>query len=134
VEELCVREVEELHRFFDEWFSGRLSNDDAAFARFADVLSERFEIAPPDGGVLDRAAILRAVRGGHGARAGEGFRIWIEDAEARLLGDGMYAVTYEEWQDVGGAARGRRSRALMRQSAAAPNGVEWVRVDETWIE
>ena len=37
-------------------------------------------------------------------------------------------------QDTGGDVRGRRSVALMRQSATAPNGVEWVRVEETWIE
>ena len=134
VEERCLREVEELHRFFAEWFRGELPDDDASFQRFAGVLTPSFEIHPPDGGVLERGEILARVRGAHGAHAQDGFDIRIENAAARWLGDGMLEATYEEWQTEGGESRGRRSRALMRQNAGAPNGVDWVRVEETWIE
>jgi len=133
-EEQCVREVEELHRFFTAWFRGELPAEDEAFARFAGVLSPSFEILPPDGGTLDRDEILASVRGAHGAHAGTDFRIWIEDASARWLGDGMLEATYEEWQTSAGETRGRRSRALLRQHTGAPNGVQWVRVEETWLE
>ena len=134
VEEQCVREVEQLHRFFGGWFRGELPGEDAAFERFAGVLSPSFEILPPDGGTLSRDEILSAVRAAHGAHAEGDFRIWIENASSRWLGDGMLEATYEEWQTAAGETRGRQSRALMRQSPDAPNGVQWVRVEETWLE
>jgi hypothetical protein len=129
----CVIEVQELHRFFEDWFNGRLANDEAEFERFAGVLSPAFERTVPDGETLDRAETLSRVRAAHAAHGG-GMRIRVEEARARTLGEGMLEVTYEEWQDAEGEVRGRRSVALMRQSTTAPNGVEWVRLDETWIE
>lgn len=132
MEELCVQEVEELHRFFEDWFNANVADDDAVYARFRKALSERFEMTSPDGDTLDRDTVLRVVRAEHGKRPGT--RVWIENASARLLGDGMYDVTYEEWQSRDTVTRGRRSQALMRQSETAPMRVEWVRLTEAWIE
>lgn len=38
----CETEIIELHQFFEDWFSGRLKNSDAAFRRFEGVMAEGF--------------------------------------------------------------------------------------------
>ena len=133
MEERCRQEVLDLHRFFDDWFNGRIENNDASFKRFAGVLDPAFEIAAPDGRVIRRDALLEGLRQAHGGRAGSGFRIWIDNMHARALGDSIWLVTYEEWQESGDEARGRVSTVLFAPEAGAPNGVRWLHVHETWL-
>ena len=131
IEAACVREVRELHAFFEAWFNGELPADEAAFARCADALAPEFVIVPPGGGALDRSALLAAVRAGYGSGP---LRIQVTDPLVHALTDDLFAVCYEEWQEQGGLRRGRASRAVLRPRPGAPNGVEWLRVDEVWLD
>lgn len=124
------REVEELHRFFEDWFSGRCEATDAAFARFERVLADDFEIVTPDGAVLDRTTILDAVRGGHGSGP---MRIWIEKYRARSTDGGLHLATYEEWQTRDDVTRGRLSTVLFRAGPGGDDEMQWVHVHETWL-
>ncbi|MCG8456718.1 MAG: DUF4440 domain-containing protein [Holophagales bacterium] len=139
-----VKEIEELHRFFEGWFLGILPDTDEAFARFADALDGDFMIVSPSGRATERAALLEALRGAHGAwgsgdgasEAGAGGgRIWIENVRIRHLAGDLVVATYEEWQQKGGEARarGRLSTVVFRREGNAPGGLAWLHVHETWL-
>ena len=130
-EDRCRAEVADLHRFFQEWFRGELPDTDEAYARFAGVMGEPFEMVSPEGQAIDRAVILKIVREGHGKEPAAD--IWIENHRHRFTIGAISMVTYEEWQDWGGQRRGRLSTAVFRTDEAAPNGVHWLHVHETWL-
>ena len=133
MDERCRKEVEELHQFFQNWFTGHLDPSDKDFQRFSNVMADGFEIISPDGGRMKRSEILTRVRDGHGSSKGEGFRIWIENYRSRPIGNDLLLVTYEEWQEAGSDKRGRVSTAVFRPKSETPNGVEWLHVHETWL-
>lgn len=129
----CAREIEDLHGFFEAWFSGSLPDTDAAFARFEGVLADDFAIIGPSGLELDRAAILERVRAGHGSHPAGGFSIRIENARVRESTGARCLATYEEWQQSGDEVRGRISTVLFGPRSGAPNGIEWRHLQETWL-
>lgn len=127
-------EIEELHRFFEGWFTARLANTPSEFARFESVVAPGFVHIPPSGARTEREALLNGLRNAHGVHADDGFRIWIEDVRARTLADGTVLATYEEWQETrGDEPRGRISSVVFRAREDLPNGLEWVHVQETWL-
>ena len=129
----CANEIIDLHRFLQDWLVGALPRTAEAYARLIDVLGSDFAIISPTGVVTDRAALLADLEAAHGGRAGQEFRIWIEDMQARqMLGD-FCLVTYEEWQDAAGARSARLSSALFRRRRRLPHRVEWLHLHETWL-
>lgn len=131
-EQRCKLEVEQLHQFFQDWFRGELPETDEAFARFETVMAAPFEMVVPSGRIVDRAAILEAVRKVHGKEPAA--RIWIENHRHRFTIGNLSMVTYEEWQETDGDKRGRISSALMEVNDDTPNGVHWLHLHETWME
>ena len=129
-------EVSALHRFFVDWMNGALPREWTAFARCADVLAADFAFIDPAGIRSERAVLLRQLEAAHGcfADSAEPFQIHIENAEARTLDAEHCLVVYEEWQAEGCEERGRVSTALLRRRAAAPGGMEWLHVQETWLD
>ncbi len=127
----CKKEVFELHQFFQDWFSAKLPNSSESFARFDRVIGKDFELVSPEGVLSDRIAIVARLTAGHGSDPEA--KIWIEDFQARYVGEGLMQVTYEEWQGQGDAVRGRLSSALFRHRAGLPNQVEWLHVHEGWL-
>ncbi len=132
MEDRCKIEVVELHQFFQDWFNGKLEPTDKNFARFTDILGEDFTIIGPSGRVIERAPLVARVRNAHGTRANS--QMWIENFCLRS-GEGNLAIaTYEEWQKDGdGATNTRISTVIFREKTDAPNGVEWLHVQETWL-
>ena len=128
----CLTEVDDLHRFFVAWLGGDPS---AAFSRCEAALGAGFQIVEPDGSVVERAPLLRALesaRGKHGD-SNRPFTIRIEDSAARALSGALCLVTYIERQQIRGRPTARRSTAVFRNAPDGPNGVEWLHVHETWI-
>ena len=128
MDEACRREVEELHRFFQEWF--RAAIPAKAFSRFADVLASDFEIRPPSGTPLAREHLLDGLRKARGSDPD--IRIWCEDISTRTIAEGAWVTTYRECQETASGRRDRISTAVFRAKEGNPNGLEWVRVHETW--
>ena len=128
------REVLGLHAFFEQWFRGELDDTDALFARVARALQSGFQMVPPNGSRVDRAAILEAIRGAHGAR-GPGFAIRIEAFEVIREAGSHVLVTYEEHQDDTdrGEHTVRVSTVLFLRDPEAPQGVVWRWLQETWL-
>lgn len=128
----CVREVEEFHQFFQDWFTGVLPRTPKAFARFSDQLADDFEIITPRGDRIAKPALVTGLEQAHGKLPAT-MKIWIRHCRVRPLGNGLWLATYEEWQNKGGEERGRLSSAVFREHATAPNGMLWLHVHETWL-
>ena len=130
----CETEIVELHRFFEEWFMGRLEDSGAAFSRFADVMADGFIMISPEGTVTGRAELLRGLRHARAAYTpANSISIRVADIQQRRHSDDLCLMTYEEWQNTGSGERGRISSALFRRRPGTPNGVEWLHLHETWM-
>lgn len=132
MEQQAEREVVELHRFFQSWFTGEVPREDDHFQRVVDALAEDFFLISPDGVRMDRSAILKMIQGAWGARP-PGFSVWIQQVETQWTGNDVVLLTYEEWQSDVADTRGRLASALFRVNEHAPGGVEWVHLHETWL-
>ena len=130
----AIAEVEALHAFFVAWLGGTVERSEAEFAP-ARALADGLTFIGPDGGVAEREGLVARLEAAHGVFADSEppFSIRIANAQARPLGNGHCLVIYEEWQEIGGKTNGRLSGAVMRLDARAPNGVEWLHVQETWL-
>lgn len=131
----CLAEVYDFHRFLIAWFTGKAARDELEFSRIPDVMAEDFQLVRPDGQVVDRNTLRHAIWRSWGAHAryDPPFRIWVENFRSRTLSPTLQLVTYEEWQEVRGQIRGRMSTAIFRDDEHTPNGVVWLHVHETWL-
>lgn len=109
-------EIEDMHRFFVDWFNDSGMPDEAFDARFAARLAADYGMIVPSGDCLTRDQVADWIRNAKGARPGH--RIEIRDVHilpastARLI-----LARYEEWQ----AAPDSRS-ALIATVALQPEG------------
>ncbi|MEM7221715.1 MAG: hypothetical protein AAF495_01965 [Pseudomonadota bacterium] len=129
LEEAVRREIEEVHRFFVEWFNGTARRSDFD-SRFADRLDPEMVFVSPDGNRPDRTALLAGIRQAHGANPG--FRIAIRDVKLlRDLGEALL-VSYTEWQrGARSSARGENARFTTLVITKPP--FRWLHVHETWL-
>lgn len=134
-EALYQREIVELHAFFVEWFSSHLTQTEADFARFSQVMADEMHFITPDGQVQNRQQLLAGLWQAHGSQA-QGKspgRIWIENVTLRYAFGHQALLTYEEWQEVGDKTTARYSSVLFGSKLQTPNGLEWLHVHETWL-
>lgn len=130
----CRTEVEDLHRFFTDWFNGAQPDTDATWSMFEHVMAPGFALVTPGGQLLERAALLESLRPLHGQHPPEAeFAISIRGFAVRHIGAEVVVATYEEWQTLNGAERGRLSTAAFERNPAMPNRVRWLHVHETWL-
>lgn len=131
----CADEIESLHRFFEDWFMGRLADDDEEFSRLEEALAPSFAMVTPDGRSLDRATLVQSLRAAHGRyAAGESehpFRIWTRLSRVHAMDDRFVIAEYEEWQEKDGIAKGRASSVVFERRAASK--WLWHHVHETWL-
>ena len=130
------REVVALHEFFEAWFRGAIPDSDKSMGRLDGALSPQFQIIDPDGNMTcGRDRLLQRLRTAYAIHRDDDkpFRICIRNIESFALPDGLVLVTYEEWQEKDGQAKGRASNAVMRPDTRAPGGVEWLHVHEKWL-
>jgi hypothetical protein len=128
MEKRLTTEIVELHKFFEDWFTGKLSDDDATFSRVENALAPGFVLISPRGVIDERGPLLAMLRRAHGSK--RDFKIWIENPRARPLADSLWLVIYEEWQTSGANTTARLSTALF-STAEEP---VWQHVHETWLE
>ena len=129
--EICRREIEELHQFFQDWFNGDLPETAVSFARFADVMAPDFEMVSPNGRSVPITFLQPALR--HRYNSWQNGRIWIENVRVHWQKGDLLLVVYEEWQSVDGEENGRLSSVLFQQQPNLPNGLLWLYVHETWL-
>ena len=135
MEDSCVREVKELHAFFERWYAGEMPDTNEGFSRMTSAIAGDFRAVGPGANHLGKPEIAMLIRDGHGKHQGSGsdFRIEVRNAAPHGLGRNLCVVTYEEWQLFRGAWSARASSAVFRRRASAPNGFEWVHLHESWL-
>jgi len=131
IDALASAEVVARHDFFVAWFTGNA--DAAAMEEAARAFAPDMRRIGPEGRVQDAGEVIAMLRAGRATRA-EGFAIRVEVREARALGGGLALVIYDEHQADGAARTARRASALFGVDAAAPGGVAWRHLQETWID
>lgn len=130
--ETARREIVELHDFFVRWFveDGQPAPD---FSRFETAMAADMTMIPPSGAVLDRAAVIHHVRAARGT-VNRDFRIAIDDVRAHIEDERGIVVSYVEAQWRNGQYTRRRSSVFLTRSPAAPLGLEWRYLHETWLQ
>ncbi|MEM8663899.1 MAG: hypothetical protein AAGF49_07225, partial [Pseudomonadota bacterium] len=126
----AIREVVERHDAFVTWFTGR--GDDSVYADMELVFAPGFVLISPDASVADRHAVMTMLAGARGARPAD-FEITVSDAKAMWSTADAVVIAYIEHQVLAGQRTKRQSTALFTREPAAPNGVVWQHVHETWI-
>ena len=124
-------EIVELHQFFVDWFTGKLSHSESGFARFAEVIADGFTIISPQGVMTERDSLLKSLYNAYDQQPG--IRIWIENVQLRHRDGNILVVTYEEWQAVNDKQTSRLSTVVFREKVDVPNDLEWLHVHETWM-
>lgn len=125
----CRTEVDELHRFIEEWLRGARDRTEAAYAPLGGALDESFVILHPCGSRSDKAALLPAFFEAHGT-GGPELRVRIRHREARELGPGLVLTVYEEWH-LGPETNGRLSSAVFRVADGRPR---WLHLHESKLD
>jgi len=131
MDEACINEVVDLHRFIERWLTGAVPATGDTFERMSSVLADGFVIVSPRGVATPRESLLGEFHAAHGNR-GEGFTVRIDDIRVRRNIGELCVVTYEEWQCDGDDETARLATALFGPRAGTPNGVEWLHLHETW--
>ena len=126
----AVREIEELHAAFAAWMGPGAGAE--IFARFEAAFAREFTMVGPSGKRLDRAGVL-AMLAANRAAFGAGFGIGIEAAVPLAHGADFVCVGYDEIRTGRPGPLQRRASAVFRPVQAAPNGLRWLAVHETWI-
>ena len=126
----AVREIIDLHDFFQAWLTASLPDEEAVFARFTRVTAPDFTLISPDGQPLDSAAVAAWIRAAHGSRPG--FQLWTTDHTVCYEDGRCVLATYLEWQRHNGTTTCRISSVLFHTDAGAPHGLLWQHVHETW--
>jgi len=129
--DLAWREVVELHDLFVAWLRGDASAKD--FSRAEASIGKDFRMISPDGKMDDRAAVLALIKDARGSRPSP-FTIVARDPRTIWTGDGAVLLEYTEEQYRDGRSTRRRSTAFFLANQAAPCGVEWRHLHETWME
>jgi hypothetical protein len=124
-------EIEIRHHFFVEWFTGRA--DGAAMEASARAFAPDMAMIGPSGGLAGADQVIEMLRAARGRR-GPDFTIRVELVAARLLAPDLVQIIYDEHQAHAGETSARRSTALFSPNDAAPEGVVWRSLHETWIK
>ena len=122
-------EVVRLHAFFGAWFRGEAAD----FATCAAALAPDFRMITPDGAIHERAAVVARLVAAR-ASASAGFAIEILEPHPAWQSADAVLLEFIERQYRDGRAASRRSTALFTDEPAAPRGVVWRHLQETWIK
>jgi hypothetical protein len=125
---VCEREVEGLHAFFESWFTGRGGGMDRARR----ALGPAFEMVTPAGELRPREAVLSGIEGAKGSHD-PAFAIEIRNVDVVDRTGDRCLLRYEEHQSGGGGDTARVSTALFGPDDDAPEGVQWIHLQETWL-
>lgn len=125
-------EIEALHRFFVEWFSGRAATTGDLFANeFEARFDDGFVLIPPAGTTLSLPALTDSIRAAHASNPA--FRIAIRAVQIRRVWGSHILATYEEWQRNALAStppdNGRVATVLFESAER----LLWLHVHETWL-
>lgn len=127
--ERAIADVHALHAFFVAWFGGDGSMD---FSTCERTLAPDFRLINPDGSTDDRRSIIERLKAARGS-VPSGFTIEVRQPCTIWQSPDAVLLEYVEHQYRDGKTTDRLSTALFTPEPAAPNGVVWRHLQETWI-
>lgn len=116
-------EIVRHHQVIEAWLRG----DADDFAPFAAAQAPDFTMVGPDGEALSAEQVLQWVQASHGQAPD--VRIDIRDVRVVSASGELIVATYQEWQ----LGRGRLSTVVLRHEPAAPGGLTWLHLHESWL-
>lgn len=132
-DEDIAAEIRRLHQFFIDWFNGVVPKTAEAFESFRSATAADFSIIPPSGDLIPIEQLAQGLFEARNKRPGLDIDVKKMTIQHKM-GD-FYLATYEEWQLEKGETewKGRISSALLSKNRAAPAGLLWHHVHETWL-
>ena len=125
-------EVETLHCFFVDWFSGQCPGTEEYFAReFKQRFDPKFLLIPPAGTTLDLDTLSQAVYTRYASNPD--FRIAIRQVRVRRESDQYVLATYEEWQRNALASTPANNGRVATVVFHLNSKLTWFHVHETWL-
>ena len=130
--DLAIGEIVRLHDFFAAWFT---ATPDAAidFADCERAFAPDFRMIGPDGRIATMPGIVAWLRDARGTRQ-DGFSIAIHETRCVWQQGDAVLMEYVEEQTQAGETTRRQSCALFMRAHAAPGGVVWRHLQETWLQ
>ena len=127
----AIEEVHALHAFFVDWFRGAKGSPEDFSVREASLAAD-FRLINPDGTIDGRGSIIERLRAARGSASPH---FTIEVLQPRVVWQSADAalLEYVEQQYRDGRTTRRLSTALFTPSQAAPHGVAWRHLQETWM-
>lgn len=122
------KEIVELHEHFEAYFLGTIDSLDRVDA----ALAPTFTMAGPDGSVADRDQVMAALKAGHAHT--QSLTISITDAELLAESGDLVVATYIEGHALASGSNHRRTTVVFQRADSAPNGLQWTRAQETWVD
>lgn len=126
-------EIDRLHGFFVEWFTGSIDNTNENFALVDESLAENFHLVNPQGVTTARGALLQALQSSYNSRRGQVYNIECRNVQLLQKHLGMYLVSYEEWQQIEETETARVVSAWLCDDKEREDCLQWVHVHETWM-
>ncbi len=125
-------EIEELHRFFVDWFTGACAETDEIFKNgFLNHFDRDFKLIYPAGTILELSTLADGIRLSYGSNPD--FRIAIREVTIHHTWDQYVLATYEEWQRNSLQSippdNGRLASALIH----CGDDIQWLHVHESWL-
>ncbi len=127
-EHAWAREIVELHDVFEAYFLG--TSDD--LSRVEAALADDFTFVAADATTTDRDGTLAALTAGHSHATS--LTIRTHDRQLIVKTDDLVVAEYVEEHVLSDRTNLRRSTVVFSPAPEAPNGLQWRRVHETWID
>ena len=128
MQELCEKEIRELHAFFEAWYQGAIANSDDAFRRLEHVLAPAFTLITSDGYTFTRDQVLSLLRNEYATKPD--IKMWVDNVRLRYTADDVILTTYEEHGTTADGERSTLITALLCRHPERPNGLEWIHIHE----
>jgi len=129
----CKNEIESIHNFFEQWLNGIIKPSKKNFLRIVKALATEFQLITPSGDLLSRDELLARFEKSYGTRKDNPMFIWTKGFTFKKLNPNYMVVIYQEWRKISDVEKGRISTAIFRRNGLAPNKVEWIHLQETWL-
>ncbi len=130
LEQSAREEIDSLHVFFEDWFSGRCTKGSFT-EEFSTRFNPDFKLIPPAGTLLNLEQLSSAIRNSYATNPV--FHIQIRNVTLqRVFADHML-VTYEEWQRNALASTSPNNGRIASVIFKISQPLEWLHIHETWL-
>jgi hypothetical protein len=138
--DVCCKEINKMHVFFEDWYKGNLNNDSKTFSYLELSLSDDFFLISPNGVILDKMMVLDMIKENYNKYHNKEnpFKIWIKNINLKIVLDPIIVLTYEEWQKISNKTTSRLSSVTLNLKFNNLDNkpdfdIKWLFVQEVWI-